>query len=345
MTEDALSATPSVRTKCEGHLGRIILDRPAKLNALDADTAAGISRVLAAWANEGGVRQILLESSSPRAFCAGGDLKTIREVLLNAGPDEGFARMDRAYDTMLQLARYTKPVVSFLDGIVMGGGVGIGCHVGYRVVTERSVLAMPETAIGLVTDAGGSWLLSRAAGHEGLRLALTGQRMSGQDAVRLGLADRLVPAESLESLRDSLALEDVEEVFANLPTGPATLVGADAEPGYALESCYAAPDLPSAMERLRASPLESAHQDMDELSRACPFSLYAAWHAWHRARKARSLEEAFDIERRLVRCVLGRADIVEGVRARLVDRDNAPVWQPASLQAMTPAELQEIQAA
>ncbi|MFT9387938.1 enoyl-CoA hydratase/isomerase family protein, partial [Acetobacter sp.] len=121
MTEDALSGTTSVRTLRQGHLGRIILDRPAKLNALDADTAAGISRVLDAWTTEPGVRQILLESSSARAFCAGGDLKTIREVLLDSGPDEGFARMDKAYATMLQLARSTKPVVSFLDGIVIVG--------------------------------------------------------------------------------------------------------------------------------------------------------------------------------------------------------------------------------
>ena len=338
MTEDALSGTPSVRTMREGHLGRIILDRPAKLNALDADTAAGISRALAAWAHEGGVRQILLESSSPRAFCAGGDLKTIRDVLLSDGPDEGFARMDRAYGTMLQLAGYTKPVISFLDGIVMGGGVGIGCHVGYRVVTERSVLAMPETAIGLVTDAGGSWLLSRAPGHEGLRLALTGQRLTGADAVRLGLADRLVPVAGLDRVRESLAIEPAEEVFATLPKGPAALAAAGSGPGHELESCYAAPDLLTAVECLRASPLEAARQDLDDLSRACPFSLYATWHVWHRARKAHSLEEAFDIERRLVRCVLGRSDIVEGIRARLVDRDNAPAWRPASLQAITPAE-------
>ncbi|MFT8676641.1 MAG: enoyl-CoA hydratase/isomerase family protein, partial [Acetobacter sp.] len=224
------------------------------------------------------------------------------------------------------------------------GGVGIGCHVGYRIVTERSVLAMPETSIGLVTDAGGSWLLSRAPGHEGLRLALTGQRMTGQDAVRLGLADRLVPADSLDAVRDSLAVETAEQVFAALPTGPATLT-AEAGPGYALESCYAAPDLAGAMERLRASPLEAARQDLDDLSRACPFSLHATWHGWHRARQARSLEEAFEIERRLVRCVLGRADIVEGVRARLVDRDNAPAWQPASLDAITRTDLREIASA
>lgn len=338
MTQDALSGLADVRTERVGHMGRIVLDRPKRLNALDAGMAQAIDRVLDAWEQDDGVAVVVLESSSPRAFCAGGDLRAIREALLAHGPESTFELMDAAYATMLRLADYPKPVVSLLDGIVMGGGVGIGCHVSHRVVTERSVLAMPETSIGLVTDAGGSWLLSRPGGHEGLRLALTGGRVTGAQAVALGLADGLVPSDSLDALRAALSEQNVDDALA----GFVTAQGDDGTVSATLEACYAAPDMAGILARLEACPLEEARQDLDDLSRASPSSLLATWLGWHAARKLGTLHDVFDLERRLVRHVLAQPDLAEGVRARLVDRDNTPVWQPATLADVDAATIQRV---
>ncbi|MFT8439768.1 enoyl-CoA hydratase/isomerase family protein [Acetobacter fabarum] len=334
MIEDVLSGTACVRTARRGHLGCIILDKPKRLNAVDLEMATGIERALAAWRDDPSVQVVLLQSSAPRAFCAGGDLKAIRDVLLADGPDHAFELMDRVYQTMLHIAQYAKPVVSFMDGIAMGGGVGLGGHARYRVVTERSIVAMPETSIGLVPDAGGSWLLSRAPGGAGLRLALTGGRMNGVEAVAMGFADHMVPSDSLDNLRGLLALRPVEDVFGlirplALPAQACTLKEYD--PSASLEHI---------VRGLECSDQNVAQTDLQDISRACPTSIFAAWYGWQHARKASSLQEAFAIEGRLVRYMLGRPDFVEGVRARLIDRDNAPLWQPSMLAAVDVAALE-----
>lgn len=340
MTEAVLSEVEGLTVSQVGHMGRLVLDRPRKLNALDAGLAHGISAALDVWRDDDSVQVVLIESSSPRAFCAGGDLRAIREALLADGPERAFALMDRAYDTMRQLAAYPKPVVSFLDGITMGGGVGLGCHVPWRVVTERSVLAMPETGIGLVPDAGGSWLLSRTQGLAGLRLALTGGRMDAGQAVAMGLADIHAPSETLDSLRDALAHTLPAQVFASMQVQGAA--GLALPP--VLEQCYAAASVAEVIERLQACPLPEARQDLEDMGRASPFSLEAAWHGWHRARALETLEAVFEVERGLVQHVLERPDIAEGIRARLVDRDNAPLWQPARLEDIPAHALHDLRA-
>jgi enoyl-CoA hydratase len=342
MTEAVLSEVEGLTVSRAGHMGRLVLDRPRKLNALDAGLAQGISQALDAWRDDDSVQVVLIESSSARAFCAGGDLRAIREALLAEGPQRAFTLMDRAYDTMRQLAAYPKPVVSFLDGITMGGGVGLGCHVSWRVVTERSVLAMPETGIGLVPDAGGSWLLSRAQGLAGLRLALTGGRMDARQAVAMGFADIHAPSEELDNLRAALAHTLPEQVFASMQAEGTAGAGVALPPE--LEQCYMAATVAEVIERLKACDLPEARQDLEDMARASPFSLEAAWHGWHRAREMDTLDAAFEVERQLVQLVLERPDIAEGIRARLVDRDNAPVWQPARLEDIPAPALQGVRA-
>ncbi|MCP1242976.1 enoyl-CoA hydratase/isomerase family protein [Acetobacter lambici] len=339
MIEDVLSGTACVRTARRGHLGCIILDKPKRLNAVDLEMATGIERALTAWRDDPSVQAVLIESSAPRAFCAGGDLKAIRDVLQANGPDVAFDLMNRVYQTMLHIAQYAKPVVSFMDGIAMGGGVGLGGHARYRVVTERSIVAMPETSIGLVPDAGGSWLLARAPGGAGLRLALTGGRMSGVEAVAMGFADHLVPSDSLDDLRGLLALRPVEDVFGLI--APLSLP----EHACALEEYDPSASLEQIVRGLESSDQTVAKADFLDISRACPTSIFAAWYGWQLARRAGSLEEAFAIEGRLVRYMLQRSDFAEGVRARLIDRDNAPLWQPAILAAVDVAALEAILAA
>lgn len=339
MIEDALSGTVCVRTARHGHLGCITLDKPRRLNAVDLEMADGIARVLEAWRHDHSVRTVMIESSSPRAFCAGGDLKAIRDVLLAHGPDVAFDLMDRVYQTMLHIAQYAKPVVSVMDGIAMGGGVGLGGHARYRVVTERSIVAMPEVSIGLVPDAGGSWLLSRAPGGAGLRLALTGGRMNGAEAVAMGFADYVVPSDRLESLRHALEVGAVEEVFDQSEQTPLP-----AQPDM-MEAYDPAASLEQIVHGLKNSTHDRAQADLQEIASACPTSLVAAWYGWQQARKVSSLQEAFAIEGRLVRYMLGRSDFAEGVRARLIDRDNAPLWQPPTLAEVDVAALQAALAA
>lgn len=334
MTEQTLSAVSGVRMQQEGHLGRIILDRPKRLNAVDISMASGIKAALQTWRNDPSIHTILLESSSTRAFCAGGDLRAIHDCLKVQGALAAYELMKRVYDVMLLLADYKKPIVSFLDGVAMGGGIGLGGHVRYRVVTETSVLAMPETAIGLAPDAGGSWLLARAPGFSGLRRAATGGRMNGAEAVAMGFADVLVPSSSLADLRETLSIESAEHVFARLHSQPESL---DVQN---LDSCYDAPDILQVIEKLKAEGSEDAQEDLEALSRACPFSVQVAWSGWHRARAASSLHEAFTLEENMVRHMVARPDFVEGIRARLIDKDNRPAWVPPALAEVNEQEVQ-----
>lgn len=231
---------------------------------------------------------------------------------------------------MRQIAAYSKPIVSLLDGIAMGGGIGLGGHVSYRVVTERSVLAMPETSIGITPDAGGSWILSRMPGVSGLRLALLGERMDGMQAVQNGFADYLIPSDKLPDVVAQLATQPVEAVLK------AYARPVPAAPAHPLETCYAASDLVQVLHNLDDDESEVARQDLDALSRLCPFSLQVTWAAWHKARTLASLDDAFVQETTLVGHMMHRPDFVEGVRAKLIDKDNSPRWQPA-----TPAEVSQ----
>ena len=334
MTEQTLSAVSGVRMQQEGHLGRIILDRPKRLNAVDISMASGIKAALQTWRDDPSIHTILLESSSTRAFCAGGDLRAIHDCLKAQGALAAYELMKRVYDVMLLLADYKKPIVSFLDGVAMGGGIGLGGHVRYRVVTETSVLAMPETAIGLAPDAGGSWLLARAPGFSGLRRAVTGGRMNGAEAVAMGFADVLVPSASLADLRETLSIESAEHVFARLHSQPESL---DVQN---LDSCYNAPDILQVIEKLKAEGSEDAQEDLEALSRACPFSVQVAWSGWHRARAASSLHEAFTLEENMVHHMVARPDFAEGIRARLIDKDNSPAWVPPALAEVNEQEVQ-----
>lgn len=333
MTEALLSGTPTVKTERIGPVGRIRLDRPAKLNAVDLEMAEGIARVLDAWREDPEVTLLLLDSTSARAFCSGGDLRALSDLIREDGPEAGVRKITRVYRVMRQIAAYPKTIVSLLDGIAMGGGIGLGGHVSYRVVTERSVLAMPETGIGITPDAGGSWILSRMPGFSGLRLALLGERMTGAQAVQNGFADYLLPSESLPDLVAQIATQSVPEILDALAQ-PVPLA-----PEHSVEACYNAPDLVQVLHNLDAEGSDAARQDHEALSRLCPFSLQVTWAAWHRARTLASLDDAFVQETTLVSNLMHRPDFLEGVRAKLIDKDNTPRWQPATLEDVNPDEV------
>lgn len=306
----------------QGRLGRLTVNRPKALNALDVTLYRGISAALAAWRDDPAVETVLIDSTSPRAFSAGGDLRALYTLARDAGPAAAAQVFRAGYRLVSVLAGYPKPVVSFMDGITMGGGVGLGAHVRHRIVTERSVLAMPEVAIGLTPDAGGSYLLSRAPGLYGLRLALTGGRMQGGQAVIAGFADRMLAASDLPELAVALAGRPAGEVVDLAPAVPRPVQ----EELAAINALYDAPDLETIRDRLACSAEPWAAEDREAMEQASPLSLLVTFRAWHAARRLPDLNTVLEQEYRLVGNLIRLPDFTEGVRAKIVDKDNAPRW-------------------
>ncbi|GAA4503175.1 enoyl-CoA hydratase/isomerase family protein [Gluconacetobacter tumulicola] len=306
----------------QGRLGRLTVNRPKALNALDITLYRGIAAALAAWRDDPAVETVLIDSTSPRAFSAGGDLRALYTLARDAGPDAAAQVFRAGYRLVSVLAGYPKPVVSFMDGITMGGGVGLGAHVRHRIVTERSVLAMPEVAIGLTPDAGGSYLLSRAPGLYGLRLALTGGRMQGGQAVVAGFADRMLAASDLPELAAALARRPAGEVVDLAPAVPRPVQ----EELAAINALYDAPDLGTIRDRLACSAEPWAAEDREAMEQASPLSLLVTFRAWHAARRLPDLNTVLEQEYRLVGNLIRLPDFTEGVRAKIVDKDNAPRW-------------------
>lgn len=322
---DAVAMThETLRISRQGHLGRITLDRPRALNALDIGMIEGIAACLERWRGDRDVRTILLDSTTPRAFCAGGDLRALHALLPTDGVAAVRAVFRASYRLVSVLAAYPKPIVSFMDGIAMGGGIGLGGHVRHRIVTERSVLAMPEVAIALTPDAGGSYLLSRAPGLSGLRLAVTGGRMDGAQAIACGFADRMVPSGDLEQVAADLARHPAGRVLDLAPRVPVADGGWGDMAG--VDAVYDAPDMRTVIERLHACDAPWARDDLAALAQADPFAVEVAWRAFFRARALPNLDMVLEQEFRLVCALVARPDFAEGVRARLIDRDNAPCW-------------------
>ena len=319
-----------------GGLGRITLNRPGALNALNIDMITHITARLQAWRHDPAITTVLLDSTSPRAFCAGGDIRAILRRLETDGPMAAAEPFRRTYRLASLLAGYPKPVVSFMDGIAMGGGIGLGGHARYRIVTERSCLAMPETGIALTPDAGGSYLLSRAPGLSGLRLALTGGYMNATAALDAGFADRQAHSGMLDTLADALIHQPAGRVVDSLPPCPALPSGPDIAD---IAAVYDAPDVPQIMRRLHAHPAEWAQADLMALNRASPFSLYVTFAAYHAARRLPDLDSVLEQEFHLIYHLLRRPDFAEGVRARLIDKDNAPRWTPDNPAAVSTREV------
>ncbi|GAA3937750.1 enoyl-CoA hydratase/isomerase family protein [Microbacterium soli] len=328
---DAEAATVLVRT--ENSLGRITLNRPRAINALDLDMIERITAALKAWSDDAGIETVLIDGEGERGFCAGGDVRALYEHIVGGHPGDiaGFFRAEYAMNALI--AEYPKPIVVFADGITMGGGIGLAGHAAVRIVTERSKLAMPETRIGFTPDVGGTWLLGRAPGRLGEYLGLTGQSMTGADAVQLGFADHYVPSENLDALREALArradpgtLDEMVLLFDETP-GPSPLLAAREW----IDEAFSAPTLREIVERLRASDAEGAAAALAVLGELAPTGLAVTLDAVREARGMRGVREALEGEYRRVMWFGTHPDLVEGIRAQLVDKDRDPHWRPATI--------------
>lgn len=324
-TDDGADDTALFTT--EGHTGVITLNRPRALNALTHPMVLRITEALTAWEHDPAVVQVLIRGAGERGLCAGGDIRAIHDDA-KAGGDasEGFWRDEYRLNALI--ARFPKPYVALMDGIVMGGGVGVSAHGSVRVVTERSRVAMPETGIGFVPDVGGTHLLARAPGELGTHLALTGS-VGAADALLCGLADHFVPAARLPELTAGLAGTPAREVLARHSDAPAP--GELAERRSWIDRCYAADTVEEIVERLLAEGDPAAKETAETILAKSPTSLKVTLAAVRRARGLGSLERVLEQEFRVSCHALRAPDLVEGVRAQVIDKDRNPRWSPPAL--------------
>ena len=321
----------------EGAAGRITLNRPKALNSLTLDMVHAFTKALDGWKNDGAVSVIVIDGAGTRGLCAGGDIRALLESgSRNDGMAETFWRDE--YKLNAAIGSYPKPVVAFMDGIVMGGGVGISAHASCRVVTERTMLAMPEVGIGLLPDVGGTWLLSHAPGELGTYLALTGSRIGGADAILAGLADYFVQSERLPELAKALAetgdVEAVVKSFASDP-GPAPL----AEKAAAIDVMFGHDTVEQILETARTSGDDWAVKTAAEVEAKSPTSLKVTLAALRGASTLDSLEDCLTVEFRIISRMFHAPDFREGVRAAVIDKDQSPRWQPASLSEVSEAAV------
>ena len=321
----------------EGRAGRITLNRPKALNALTLDMVRRITPVLTAWAGDPRIEHVVLDGAGDRALCAGGDVLSLysSRVEGSAGA-RTFWREEYALNAAIH--RFSKPFIPIMHGIVMGGGIGLSAHAqgGTRVVTERSRIAFPETSIGLIPDVGGTWLLSRAPAETGPYLSLMGAPMNAADALFTGFADVYVPSTKIPDLIARLcdAGAPAKSVLASMAesAGPSDLAGTLQANLAAFFGFETVEDIRAALQRDGG---DWANKTLADLASRSPTALKTTLAALRNARKLRSLEEALNIEFLLCTNLYEDGEFIEGVRALLVDKDKAPKWKPATLEAVT----------
>jgi enoyl-CoA hydratase/carnithine racemase len=337
MSGDVTGRSDEILTRVENGVGLITLNRPKAINSLTHPMVSGLSRVLSRWETDDQVRAVVLSGAGERGLCAGGDIV----VIYHSARDDGSEARNFWYDEYLmnaQIGRFSKPYVSLMDGIVMGGGVGVSAHGSVRVVTETTKMAMPEVGIGFIPDVGGTFILSRAPGLLGLHAALTGAPFTGADAIALGFADHFVPHDELENFTNAILDDGIDDALAAHATEP------PASPLLAqrdwIDECYAGETVADIIAALRSHDAEPANDAANLIATRSPISVSVALEAVRRAAKLDTLEDVLRQEYRTSCGSLRSHDLVEGIRAQVIDKDRNPKWSPASLAEVTEADIE-----
>jgi enoyl-CoA hydratase len=317
--------TDDIITRVEKCIGRITLNRPKALHALTTEMCVSMAAALTAWEHDDTVRAVLVDhAEGTRGFCAGGDIRKVAESGRQDGVEAAqFFRVE--YTLNNQIKHYPKPYIAIMDGVTMGGGVGISVHGSHRIVTERTIFAMPETGIGLFPDVGGGWFLPRLDGELGTWLALTGAQLHGSDVVAAALGTHFVPSDRVETLKHAFlsgqtpdaALETVAE-----PVPP---------PAYAphvsvINRCFAQDTMTNISIALNADGSDWALKQAEILTKRSPQSLAVALKQLRKGRSMTSFEDVMKMEYRLACRITRTRDFSEGVRAVIEDKDDAPHW-------------------
>jgi enoyl-CoA hydratase/carnithine racemase len=325
-----------ILTRVDDGVGFVTLNRPKAINSLNQTMVNTLSAVLTKWERDDSVRAVVLDGAGDRGLCAGGDVVAI----YHSARGDGVAARRFWRDEYLlngQIGRFTKPYVSLMDGIVMGGGVGVGAHANTRVVTDTSKMAMPEVGIGFIPDVGGTYLLSRAPGLLGLHAALTGEPFSGADAIALGFADHYVPRDKLEAFSRAVVAHGVERALADHAVAPPSSSLA-AQRDW-IDQCYAGDTVADIAAALRSHGSGPADAAANLIATRSPIALSVTLEAVRRAAKLDTLEDVLIQDYRVSSASLRSHDLVEGIRAQLVDKDRNPTWSPASLTQVSGADV------
>ncbi len=340
---DATTPEPDLIARCEGSAGIIRLNRPKAINAVTLEMFRDIDKALDAFEADPAVAVIVLEGAGERGLCAGGDIRALYDSSKVQG-DLGKVLWREEYILNARIATFPKPYVAFMDGIVMGGGVGLSAHSRHRVVTERTKLAMPEVGLGFFPDVGGTWLLSRAPGEIGSYFGLTGQTMNGPDAIYARFADAVVPSVSLPALREVLtrirpgALSiEVKALIDGFATGETS--GPVAAMQSNIDGWFAHDRMEDVVDSLRRDGSELAQSTLKTLSEKSPRGMVVTLKLLRLARHASSLEECLVREYRAALEVFRSDDFREGVRAAVIDKDRNPKWSPPEIEDVTPAMI------
>jgi enoyl-CoA hydratase len=324
----------------EGAAGVIRLNRPKAINAMTLEMSIGIDAALDALEADPAVAVVVLEGAGERGLCAGGDIRGLYESS-KAGGDLGKTFWRQEYVMNARIAKFPKPYVAFMDGLVMGGGVGLSAHARHRVVTEKTKLAMPEVGLGFFPDVGGTWLLSHSPGEIGTYFGLTGTTMNGPDAIHARFADAVVPSVKWAGLREALTkvhpgttsaeVKSLIDGFATGETaGPVAAMQSD------IDGWFAHDRMEDIVAALRSDGSELALATLKTLNEKSPRGMVVTLKLLRLARTSRTLEECLVREYRAALEVFASDDFREGVRAAVIDKDRNPTWSPPTIEDVTP---------
>lgn len=330
------------------HIGHLTLNRPEGLNALNLEMVQTLRRHLDAWEHDVSIQAVVLRANGDKAFCAGGDIRSLYENF-NSGSDEYLAFFEQEYALDQRIHSYAKPVVALMNGFVLGGGMGLVQGAALRVISDRVKMGMPETGIGYFPDVGGSYFLSRLPGHLGEYIGITGVQLRAADSLYAQLADFCMPHESFSELDQALdnlrwsdhPLNDIQEAVGRLSSSK--LVGAELRTLQpAIDKHFGQPDMASIQASL-AQEENVAYQDWAEktlalLESRSPLAMATTLEMLRRGRSL-SLVDCFEMELHLDRQWFANGDIMEGVRALIIDKDKAPKWNPPSVAELEPGRV------
>jgi enoyl-CoA hydratase len=333
----------------DGSLGRLTLNRPAALHALNLEMVQSLTNALLAWRDDPKISLVLLDHNGPRGFCAGGDIAMLAASGAGDG-QEARAFFHAEYRLNDLIFGYDKPIIAVMDGVTMGGGVGLAIHAPFRIATERTIFAMPETGIGLFPDVGGGWFLPRLPGQIGIWLALTGTRLRAGDAIKAEVATHFVPHDLIGALKAQMAgAASTRDPAAALSSGLAAM--AEDAPAVQeltddalakISACFGHDSVEPIFAALADDGSDWALRQLAMLQTKSPQTLKVALRQMRLGAKAISFAENMKVEYRIGCRVVGRHDFQAGVRAVIIDKTNTPIWNPANLADVTPNILAEI---
>jgi len=323
-----------------GQIGLVTLNRPKALNALNADMCLALHKKLDMWAADDAVKAVVVTGSGDKAFCAGGDVVSLyKSGMAYRDGDESSLEWRRffreEYRMNVAIKEFPKPYIAILDGITMGGGVGISVHGRYRIATERTLFAMPETGLGLIPDVGGGWFLPRLEGEVGMYLALTGDRLGPAECCDLGITQSFCSSNQLEDLLAALA-ENADDVGGVLARHPENLKGSKLLPHkIAINTFFAVGSAEDIIETLGNSKSDWAQSWHQRLLKKSPTSMKVTFRQMRLGRVLENFRENMKMEYRIVNQIIKGHDFYEGVRAILLDKDNKPEWNPGTYEEVS----------